>query len=177
MKGDFYSFPAANLGSLENRSNPQGELSEKSFNNWQEWLISFHVPLISAETLHGIRPFEFQDKRWNFRGCEVWKYLWNTVNSWPQFIPGYSLSLRLFVLIRQSWEVNNEHMQIKAFTMPGWIVLSWKCGRLYTDSAPPGEKNLLTTKRLPHTHTINLFPLALFQFSSSGLQVLQFKDF
>jgi len=29
VKGDFYSFPAANLRSLENRSNPQGELSEK----------------------------------------------------------------------------------------------------------------------------------------------------
>jgi len=135
------------------------------------------VPLISAETLHGIRPFEFQDKRWNFRGCEVWKYLWNTVNSWPQFIPGYSLSLGLFVLIRQSWEVNNEHMQIKAFTMPGWIVwLSWKCGRLYTDSAPPGEKNLLTTKRLPHTRAQNHKslppgPLSVFQLRTAGIAV------
>lgn len=104
--------------------------------------------------------------------------LWNTVNSWPLFIPGYSLSPRLFVLIRQSWKVNNEHMQMKAFTMPGWIVwLSWKkCGRLYTDTAPPGEKNILTTKWLPHTlgqthKSFSSGSLPVFQFMAAGFIV------
>jgi len=121
-----------------------GRAKWKKFQQLTEMVKLFsHATDLCRNTSQYIRSFQFQDKRWNVRGCEVWKYLWNTVNSWPLFIPGYSLSLRLFVLIRQSWKVNNERMQIKAFTMPEWIVwLSWKkCGHLYIDTAPPWEKH------------------------------------
>jgi len=63
VRGDLSSFTAANLRLLENRSNPWGELSEKSFNSRQKWLSSFPMPLISAETLHSISGlFNFKTK-------------------------------------------------------------------------------------------------------------------